>query len=272
MVSQPNTGERACAICRRSCEGQPRIKDKKGRYFHRECFAKAKAKLKAKKAAQAPAAKQKAQPPTPTAFDDPTPSEASPVPAIPVASPSCPNCGAINPPDKILCTTCGFNRQTGDLTPQALAAAPAPEPIKKARSPKVSVSGGAMTGLFTNPAIIWGGVAVLFVVLFLAAKTSDGMAAVYIGATVTFSLAVGIWLIVAAFIEGTMHGILSLFCDIYKIYFVYSINSNGHLKIAFTIAILASILMFVLSPDLLQAWLDPGNSGFDIGEIDTGDF
>lgn len=260
MVS-PNGGTKTCAVCRRDCARQPRIKDKKGRYFHRQCFIKAKAKLNAKKAREARAKEQVVMPSSGsmTTLDDLGGSEIAPA-AVPVASPSCPNCGAIMPPDGVLCTNCGYNRQTGELTPQALAAAPTPEPIKPGRSAKLSISGSAATGLFKNPVVIWGGVIGLFLILFLTAKASAGVAALYIGVTFVFCLAVWIWAIAAAFIEGVVHGILSLVCDFYRLYYVLFVNSNTHLKIAYALTFLTLILL-VFSLDSLG--LLPDSEGLE---------
>lgn len=47
---------RPCQACGKDCTGQPRIKDKKGRYLHKACYEKAKAKAKAKKEAALAAA------------------------------------------------------------------------------------------------------------------------------------------------------------------------------------------------------------------------
>ncbi|MCZ6817760.1 MAG: hypothetical protein O7F76_13820, partial [Planctomycetota bacterium] len=40
-------------VCKKDCSNQPRVKDSRGRYFHRSCYDAAKRRQQAAKAAQA---------------------------------------------------------------------------------------------------------------------------------------------------------------------------------------------------------------------------
>ena len=46
-MSESETKVRVCQACGKDCSGQPRIKDKKGRYLHKACYEKALAKANA---------------------------------------------------------------------------------------------------------------------------------------------------------------------------------------------------------------------------------
>ena len=103
-----SSATKLCVVCKKDCSNQPRVKDSRGRYFHRSCYDAAKrrqqeAKTKAAQAEPAPD-------PVPLAelvdhglssMDD-------------FAAPSadaCPSCGGPMAPEAILCTGCAYPRQ-----------------------------------------------------------------------------------------------------------------------------------------------------------------
>ena len=51
-MSIEDESEKICAICGRDCSGQPRIKDPKGRYFHKSCYEQALEERKMRQAAE----------------------------------------------------------------------------------------------------------------------------------------------------------------------------------------------------------------------------
>lgn len=134
MTAKPEAGAKTCVVCRRDCAGKPRVKDKKGRYFHRDCYTQAKLALAAKKVAQVKA-KQAAS----HGSADRAASPEDEIVALPSAESdrsgtladfealdssigqalddrrACPNCGADLKPGVLLCAACGYDKETGEL-------------------------------------------------------------------------------------------------------------------------------------------------------------
>ncbi|GAB5496727.1 MAG: hypothetical protein Phyf2KO_18070 [Phycisphaerales bacterium] len=105
---------RPCQACGKDCTGQPRIKDKKGRYLHKACYEKAKAKAKAKKEAALAAAATESddiyglEDVEPALSDD----MFGDVQAPQANAASCPDCGSMIQEGAVLCTVCGHNFQS----------------------------------------------------------------------------------------------------------------------------------------------------------------
>ncbi len=115
-MAEAGTKVRVCQACGKDCTGQPRIKDKKGRYLHKACYEKALAKAKRKKPVEVLA------PPAPE-NDDLYALEGADlglgedmlgdIPAHDPNGASCPDCGSAAHAGAVLCTVCGHNFQTG---------------------------------------------------------------------------------------------------------------------------------------------------------------
>jgi len=248
--------ERICAVCKKDCSGSERVKDKKGRYFHKPCYERAKKAVLAKQRRVAATGAQPRRAPT----------------AAPVAAPAmadCPNCNMTLPPGAVICTTCGYNRQTGEMTPVLRSVKFDHSPPKKeSRGVKLSLPSGSFGALVKNPLVIGVCVTGFFGILFLVGLGSVKATGVYYLAMLGFSLIVGIWLLVDAFQEGAMHGVLCLVCGPYSIYYVFGVSSSQNLKIAYVLNILIVLGFFGLVGSMdPSAILDPamfeGAEGFD---------
>lgn len=129
------TAGKICGLCNLDCSGKPRIKDPSGRYFCKACYTQA-----------IEAQHQKAATPAPTPadlddflnaddgepftydFGDVLPAA---VPAAAASDPAappriCPDCNAPLSPGATLCTSCGFNLNSGEQTAVREMATPMP--------------------------------------------------------------------------------------------------------------------------------------------------
>jgi hypothetical protein len=82
-VSIEDQSEKTCAICGRDCSGQPRIRDPKGRYFHKTCYEQALEERKMQQAAEHEAEPEADVQPPPMTAGPPRPASPpeSPAPA-----------------------------------------------------------------------------------------------------------------------------------------------------------------------------------------------
>jgi hypothetical protein len=167
MGQEATTGQAAapkiCVRCGQDCSERKRVKDAAGRYVCQECLDKA---LAAKAAAQRSAAKQAeapaiepaaaAAPPAPPAPTVPDPAddgtiplelEESPAPQV-ARSPAgesrpCPLCGTAMRGEDVICTECGYSRETG----KRLEGAGKAVRSKKPRTAKCQKCGYSLAGL-----------------------------------------------------------------------------------------------------------------------------
>ncbi len=102
------TSAKICVKCGTDCSGKPRTKDGQGRYTCKACFD-----------AAAKAAKPVAKPaPKPAPAAAPEPDDAAIMASLLESSPSsltemCPSCGSGMSQGAVICTICGYNKQTG---------------------------------------------------------------------------------------------------------------------------------------------------------------
>jgi uncharacterized RDD family membrane protein YckC len=109
-----------CVLCGEDCAGRPRIKDPKGRYYHKECYEREVARL-AQQAAEA-------TPAEPAAFDPYADVGNDAASAQPAGTKPCPGCSAPLEPEAVVCIACGYNLATGGrLETAAVTAAPGPD-------------------------------------------------------------------------------------------------------------------------------------------------
>lgn len=132
----PADSQKICVACNKSCDGQPRIKDPKGRYFHQQCYEEVKRAHKQKQREQERAAADAFNaPPVGTSadagdddimsmlLDDAAASPSAP-PVIPRGGGTCPSCGQAMSAGAVICMNCGFNAQSGHAVHTNVAAAP----------------------------------------------------------------------------------------------------------------------------------------------------
>lgn len=111
-----------CPICKKPCDEGPRVRDKAGRIFHRDCYDRA----KAARQSSPPAARQ-SSPVSPSATekltflaDDESRAESArlaPPPMPAAVTNDCPRCNAGRPVGAVVCVECGFNQATDRVIP-----------------------------------------------------------------------------------------------------------------------------------------------------------
>lgn len=221
----PDASEKICVLCGESCAGQPRIKDSRGRYYHKHCHERAVRQQRQRERRHERSATEAfvaAEPPPVLGGDDDVMSMLldDSLPAVPptmAGASTCPSCGEALAAGAVLCVHCGFNVQSGGALHTS---------VKKERS---LPSGRAASMLMTPLAIGLGALAV-FGLLFFGATQSETGAMLFVGAYGVYGLIVGIWAIIAGFMDGILAGILTLCLPFYVLYTVYGLNENGYLK------------------------------------------
>ena len=101
----PDEGTKVCALCGKSCAGQPRIKNAKGQYAHQACVESRKRDRSGPTAAE--------DDDMMGALLDGVEPAAGPGAGIGGLRSGCPGCGVAVAPGAVICTGCGFNLQTG---------------------------------------------------------------------------------------------------------------------------------------------------------------
>ena len=109
---------KVCVLCGEDCSQRPRVKDRRGRYYCRPCYDKAKEAVDARKALEEtpPDPELRAEPePEPELEPVPDP-EAWMVPLEGEAAPAvgCPACGRRMDKGAVICTNCGYTRDCSD--------------------------------------------------------------------------------------------------------------------------------------------------------------
>jgi hypothetical protein len=156
----------------------------------------------------------------PPAAEDPTAAAAD----------ACPSCGAALAPGAVLCTSCGYNRNTGRrMTPGR------PTPAAK-RAPS---SGEAPW--YATPWPYVGAVVLVMGVLYFLGRSNPGMMLAFVGVAALYVLTVHIMVIVAAFRQSVGMGFLTLCVPFVAIYFVFKVSENDTLKVLYGFAILLNI-------------------------------
>lgn len=108
-----DTQAKVCIYCSQDCTDRPRIKDSRGNYACKACAASAAAKSHSKA--------DKQSKPSKSATDGMDPIMIELVRDLPdPATESCPSCGRILRLRHILCTHCGYNRETEKQTRQVI--------------------------------------------------------------------------------------------------------------------------------------------------------
>jgi hypothetical protein len=79
--------------------------------------------------------------------------------------------------------------------------------------------------------------AAFFGILYAAATLNNDMALLYHVADTLFGLVVVVLVLVQAFRESLGTGLLTLCVPFYVLYFVFAVNSSGHLKALFAVSI-----------------------------------
>lgn len=153
MAGDAGTTAKVCGICKLDCSARPRTKDAQGRYFCKACLDKQGAKPAA---APATAAKPRRQEPTsdPAELNDQNLMAMLVDESLSKAAANCPGCRRPFKADAVLCTHCGFNRQTAQVTQTQLLKAELP------KEPGVAVKAGKVAAAGMSPVFALAGAGV----------------------------------------------------------------------------------------------------------------
>ena len=239
MSRTQQAGNKICKLCGQDCSTRPRIKDKAGRYFCRDCYEKAIEKKRS--ARDAPSS-----PPSSSVESDDGVDWASEMLGMEAAAPAvggglnvCPKCNAPMAGGAVLCTQCGYNAKTGKRSAAAVA-----EPVGAARKATGSRTGGGVSELVTKPWFAFVAITGLFVVLSLLSRGNESMAALCGGLLGLSNLVISIVILVCAFQSGIGTGFLTLCVPFYVIYFVFVVNDNSLVKVLFGASLASSLIVY----------------------------
>ena len=227
---------KTCVICIKDCAGSPRVKDRRGRYYHRPCFrAMRRELLPVKDGAKRGPLKSV---PIAEAINDliSSPTEAP-------STNACPSCADSLAPQAILCTRCGYNRVTGRRLTTVV------EPAERQESER-GADGRGFAYLNKQPWAVGRGWIALYIALFLLAATwSPYYILVHLAVLSIHGLLIAIRTIRIVFEDGILEGVFTclLFRIIpyYSTYYVFSKTNNPHLKWANIACAIGMILLFL---------------------------
>jgi hypothetical protein len=228
-------GEKNCRICGQDCAGQPRIKDPNGCYYHETCYEQAKQRIAQREA-------QAAEPDVLDLLETPPMPEASPLidedePIIELADEvsgaafiACPGCQKVLPAASVVCTDCGYNRTTGEQLAVDQSA-----PASSAKSSRQSAGIGSR---LLSPLPVTLIALLIFGILFGLAMTDPAMVMLYSGVTVLYGAVMSIAVLVFAFRDGIVQGLLTLIVPFWILYFAFVVCENGYIKGLYLVALL----------------------------------
>ena len=233
MSPSSGTGK-ICIKCGVDCSNKPRTKDSQGRYYCQSCYEAAKQQ-------RAPAPK-----PTPRVVaktrETPSRNDDRPLnlldqliasaPPVTMAKP-CPSCGSGMESSAIICTSCGYNMQTGTQ----LA-------VKKIKGPKTKRETPPILAMALSPIAVGLAIGLIYVLLFALSQQGDAEngAMIFSAWHLPFVLCVSIFVLVIAFMEGIGTGFLTMCLPFYVLYFIYGVTENRYAKVLFTIYLVAHIV------------------------------
>jgi hypothetical protein len=158
-------------------------------------------------------------------------------PAPPQAGAGCPSCGAPIAPGAVLCTACGFNLQTGQkLQPRT---APAQRTIPGTKRPVAAAP--KSSAWYATPYPYLGLYVVMMFALYLLGKNQPVFKLGFLGMAALYYVGITIAVLVAAFKESAMKGVLCLICGIYAAYWVYVESESTFLKSAYAVVLLLAL-------------------------------
>ncbi len=233
--------EKICVICGEDCSRRPRTKDPKGRYYCNACYEAARAGASGAAAKSGPVdspddvfALGKDDNMALDMLEEIAPAQPAAAADGPAVLP-CPGCGVATPAGTVLCTSCGYNLQTGRSAKV------------KTRHVGAAVSEMAigLSGRIDAMTFALGAVAI-YVALMLLCFVADGGATIvmYFAWHSIFGLTAAVILFVAAFRMHFIHAIL-LFVPCYVLYFVL-ITESQWARWVFVAMVLGNIMSFVV--------------------------
>lgn len=194
----------------------PRTKDAKGQYYHKECFERELEARKSRRAAASP------EPPPAAGFESEPMSMLDEIVDEAVggadAQRTCTSCGNPLADSDVICMNCGFNTQTGLAMP-----------VKVKKTPRDGSSASdKATAMLHSPFIVSMAILAIFCTLLVGANAVGGEDATLLVRLLVsvFGLAIGIFVLVVAFMEGVGQGFLTLCVPFYVLYFIFGVTEN----------------------------------------------
>jgi len=230
MASANEPGEKICSLCHTDCSTRPRTKDADGRYFCRECVERV------KRERQQPARR----------------AGAPAVPPVSASNESLPDDADVDLLAEVVEET--SHAPALEVTPleppvigraQRVNTPPTAGPTYADREFTVKLPDFVKRPWFTFlvPAVILG-------LLFDHARSNANSASLFLVPLFFFSFTVWVIILVEAFRDGIVTGLLTLFLPFYILYYVLSVNESAHIKALFAVSLIANMAGFLLIPDL----------------------
>ena len=244
-----------CVLCGEDCSQKPRTKDRKGRYYCRECYDEALERQEARRyapEAPPPAADPGAEPgfgvdpdnALDLGLDEP---DATPVTMAMV----CPGCRAPLAREAVVCVSCGYNMQTASQLK-----------VKTKKPKRDSSAAPEALGMLLSPLAVTIAALGFFGILFAVALGNEGAAMGYLALQGLFALAFGVTVLVFAFMEGIGQGLLTLCVPFYIIYYVYGVCENQWIKWLFLVYLLSTVGTVVIQLQTMQSQMGGMGGGF----------
>jgi hypothetical protein len=242
MTADPTTTTKLCTVCGIDCAGKPRIKDQQGRYICKECFDKAKQTRQTQKNPPAPApvaAAAKAS--APTEGDNSFLLDIGSKESTGIAGTKpCPECGRAMPSNAVICIGCGYNASTGKRHTVKVI-----KTKEKASKDRGSSSGGALSSLLGNGALIGLIICVIHVASALALMADPSIGLAMWGVSILVSLVVWIGTIVAALRENSVWGLMCIIPILALVWGVF-LTEDPRIKAIWGGHVLGNILRWVI--------------------------
>jgi hypothetical protein len=181
------TPSKTCVVCGESCDGKPRIKDRKGHYFHQNCYKIAAERCRARR--RSVKAQMTTVPPTGVMDEILSASDSH------AAMTPCPSCGMAMADDAKLCTRCGVDASDGHRV--------------RTRRDRASHVGSSLPGLSFRSLRTPFGVALCVMVLFcslvLVSLAVPAVYPIYGGLSFVLSLVLLVGLLIGTFRASLAH-------------------------------------------------------------------
>lgn len=212
--------EKICVICGEDCSGRPRTKDPRGRYYCNTCYEAARA------GTHSTAATSGAADPPGDVFglenDDDMAfdmlDEIAPGGAAAAQAAPCPECGSAIPVDGVICTTCGYNTQTG----QSLQ-------VKTTHPGAQFAEFMSDAKRYVNPTTVGLGAIAIYVLLLLLYLGLGDNPAILVAFSLwdfVFRMTAIIVILFVAFQTSIAQGLLTLCVPCYVLYFIVAVTDS----------------------------------------------
>lgn len=246
----PAAAGKTCIVCGQDCSNKPRTKDAQGRYTCKECYEKLLAAQKQKAAARAAASAPVA---ATTTADDADPGDdgvmASLLQNTEAITETCPSCGSGMGAGSMVCTICGYNKDTGQVMG-----------VKTLKAPKEKRSGPGLGQMLLNPT--YTGLAAVAILggLFAMGFANEAAGAIFIILTVVYTLVFQIALLIDAFRQGIGTGLLYMIVPLYAVYYMLVRCERPMLKTHGLISFVAwgGLVALLVMSGALEQPLTPG--------------